>query len=456
MSRRSTRREFLKKGCALAGAAAAAGAAVGTVSAPSILAESAPGSKIGAAVIGAGGMGGYSMGAALGERLVAMVDVDDGTNDRLLADIDKRGIDPPRVYHDYRKMLDECHKDIDVVLIATPDHNHAPAAIRAIHLGKAAFAQKPLAHNIYECYALAKAAREKKVLTQMGNQGHCGESIRRVCEHVWAGSIGNVTETHSILGRNFGGSGGRLPSKPVPKGLHWDEWLGPAPYRDYHEKLHPFDWRSWREFGTGTIGDMACHNLDTLFWALRIAEAKTFTIECLHTKGGSEEMYQQDNVIRWEIPARGDMPPVKVHAYDHGDLKPAIMKEAEKEHGIGFGECTLFVGEKGRIRIEGTSGGWQFLPKSRAKEVAEPPRSIPRAHGGPIEDLFHAMKHGGTPCSSFPDAGGLLAAFVLTGHLAMFAGVGKKLEWDVEAMKCTNVPEINRFVKREYRKGWEV
>ena len=167
----------------------------------------------------------------------------------------------PKIFYDYRKMLDECHKDLDVVLIATPDHHHAPAAIRAINYGKHVFCQKPLAHNIAECYALAKAAREKKVLTQMGNQGYCGEAIRRVAEYVAAGAIGTVTETHTLLDRNFGGTGGRPPSKPVPAGLHWDEWIGPAPYRDYHDGLHPFSWRDWKAFGTGTIGDMACHRL---------------------------------------------------------------------------------------------------------------------------------------------------------------------------------------------------
>ena len=253
-------------------------------------------------------------------------------------------------------MLDECHKDIDVVLVATPDHHHAPAAIRAIQLGKAVFSQKPLAHNIYECYALAKAAREKKVLTQMGNQGHCSDTIRQACEYIWAGAIGEVTETHSLLGRDFGGSGGRPASKPVPAGLHWDEWIGPAPFREYHDNLHPFNWRNWRQFGTGTIGDMACHNLDALFWALKIGEAKSFTVECLHTKGGSEEMYPQSNIVRYEVPARAGMGPVKVHVYDNADLRPEIMKDAEKKYEIKFGEDTLFVGEKGLFRTGGTCG----------------------------------------------------------------------------------------------------
>ena len=450
MSTRDTRRGFLKKGLTLAGGVTVSPLLRG----PYVLAESKPNSKLGVAVIGAGGMGGYSVGCSLREKLVALVDVDEKAIAKAMKTVQDKAKDnppKPKIYHDYRKMLDECHKDIDVVLVATPDHHHAPACMRAIHLGKAAFSQKPLAHNIYECYALAKAAKEKKVLTQMGNQGHCSDRVRRVCEYIWAGAVGKVTEAHAILGRNFGGSGGRPASKPVPKGLHWDEWIGPAPHRDFHDGLHPFNWRSWRQFGTGTIGDMACHNLDALFWALKLGEAKHFTIECLHTKGGSEEKYPQDNVIRWAFGARGDMPPVKVYCYDHGALKPEIMKVTEKEHKRKFGEFTLFVGEKGLI---GTDA--RIIPEEKHKAFKAPPKTIPRAHGGPIEDLFHGLKNSTTPCSNFVDSASPLTAFALTGHLAMFAGVGKKLDWDVEKMKCTNIPEINKNVRRTYRKGWEV
>jgi predicted dehydrogenase len=444
MSNRYTRRGFLKRGVALAGAAALARG-------PYVLAEGAPASKLGVAVVGAGGMGGYSVDQALGQRLVALVDVDENIIAKVMKDKVKDLSPAPKVFYDYRKMLDECAKDIDAVLVATPDHNHAPAAIRAINLGKAAFSQKPLAHNIRECYVLANAAREKKVPTQMGNQGHCGEGIRRVCEYIWGGAVGNPTESHTILGRNFGGSGGRPPSKPVPPGLHWDEWLGPAPYRDYHDGLHAFSWRSWRAFGTGTIGDMACHHLDAPFWALRLGEAKTFTVECLNTKGGSAEMYPQDNVVRYEVPARGDMPPVKVYAYDHEGLKPEIMKETEKKYDRKFGEFTLFVGDKGLIGSDG-----RIIPEEKHKEFASPPKTLPRAHGGPIEDLFWCIRNGGAPCSNFTDSAGPLTAFVLAGHLAQFAGVGKKVKWDVQKMQCTNMPGLNQFVRRTYRPGWEV
>jgi predicted dehydrogenase len=453
-SHRITRRRFLHRTAALASAAAGSH----YLAMPSILRASSSNSQLGVAVIAADGMGGYSFDMAMRERFVAVADVDDNRMANKLKQFSEKAKEKPvpKSFYDYRKMLDECHKDIDVVLIATPDHHHAPAAIRAINLGKAVFCQKPLGHNIYECYALAKAAREKKVLTQMGNQGHCSETIRKACEYIWAGAIGNVTETHSLLGRDFGGSGGRPATRPIPAGLHWDEWIGPAPYRDYHEGLHPFSWRNYRHFGTGTIGDMACHNLDAVFWALKIGEAKRFTVECLQTRGGSVEMYPQSNVVRYEIPARAGMPPVKVHVYDNANLRPQVMKEAEKKYEVKFSEDTLFVGDKGLFRTGGTCGNWSFLPMERREEVPEPTKVLPRAHGGPIEDLFYSIKNGTVPCSNFPNAAGPLTAFALAGHLAQFAGIGKKLEWDVEKMKCTNVPEANRYVRREYRKGWEV
>lgn len=440
-----TRRAFLK------GTAMAFGAA-GFVpgKAPAILAHAQPNNQLGVAVIGAGGMGGYSVDCALEEDLVALVDVDE----KVLASVMREKVKDrakPKIYHDFRKMLDECHRQIDVVLIATPDHTHAPAAIRAIHLGKHTFCQKPLAHNIRECYVLAKAAREKKVLTQMGNQGQFSERMRRLAEYVEAGAVGGILESHSILGRNFGGKGGRPPSKPVPPHLHWDEWLGPAPYRDYHDGLHPFHWRSWRQFGTGTIGDMACHNINPVFWALKLGEVKRFTVTCLHSTGGSEEMYPQDNIVLYEIPARPGRPAAKVYVYDHAGLKPEIMKETEKKYNRQFGEFTLFVGERGLIGSDA-----RIIPEDRHKEFSAPPRTYARAHGHPVQDLYWCIKNGGTPASNFADAAAPLTALALCGHLAQFAGVGKKIEWDVEKMECTNLPEINQYVSRTYRKGWEV
>ncbi len=443
-----SRRDILKST-----AAAAAGAAL--LPGPLVLAAGSPNEKLGVAVIACGGMGGGNPGVAASERCVALCDVDDKKLAEAVQKI-KEKVPNPTVFHDYRKMFDACAKDIDVVLIATPDHHHAPAAMRAIQLGKHAFVQKPMSHDVAEVLALVKAAREKKVLTQMGNQGHYSEAIRRACEYIWAGAIGTVLETHTILGRDFGGSGGRPPAKPVPEGLHWDEWLGPAEFRDYHDGLHPFSWRSWRAFGTGTIGDMACHNMDALFSVLKIAEAKRYAITCLAQKGGSPEMYPQSNALLWEVPARGDLPAVKVHVYDNRGVMSDAMKEAEQKLSTQFGECTLFVGEKGYFRTKGTCGGAEILPEAKRKEFPEPPKTLPRAHGGPVGDLLWAIKNNGKPCSNFPEEAGPLTAFVLTGHLAMFAGVGKKVEFDCETMECTNIPELNQYARRTYRKGWEL
>jgi len=445
MSKRYSRRRFLGTSAFSLGAAAIA------TSAPWALSGPLSADKLRVAVIGAGGMGGYSVEGALKEQFVAMVDVDDATIAKVMAESVKDSA-KPKIFYDYRKMLDECHQDLDVVLIGTPDHHHAPAAIRAINYGLHVFCQKPVGHNIAECHKLAEAAREKKVLTQMGNQGYCGETIRRVAEYVAAGAIGTVTETHTLLDRNFGGTGGRPPAKPVPAGLHWDEWLGPAPYRDYHDGLHPFSWRDWKAFGTGTIGDMACHRLAYPFMALRLWEVKQYTIECLHTANGSDEKYPQDNVVCYHIPARPDIPACKCFVYDHEALRPEVMKELEQKHAVMWSEATLFVGTKGYL-----SNQARIIPDAEHEKVPAPPQTLARAKaGGPIEDLYACIREGGAPVSNFIDAAGPLTAMALAGHLAQHAGIGSKIEWDVEGMQCTNMPEVNQLVRREYRSGWEV
>jgi predicted dehydrogenase len=287
----------------------------------------------------------------------------------------------------------------------------------------------------------------------MGNQGHSGEGYRRLCEYIWAGAIGNVTETHSMMSRNFGGSGGRPKGQEVPKGLHWDEWLGPASVREYHPGLHPFDWRNWCEFGTGTLGDMGCHVLDGVHWALRLGEAKKFTIECVKQTGGSKEKFPQDNHLRWEFGARGDMGPVKVNSYDQ--QWPSFVKELETKFGEKFGGGTLYVGEKGYM-FTGTYGdNPRILPREKHAEFPKPGVKIPRSKHGSKGDFLAACKGGEAASSNF-DVSGPFTEFVLTGVLASRAGMGKKIEWDVEKLLCTNLPEVNGWVKRDYRKGWEV
>jgi predicted dehydrogenase len=436
------RRSFLKS----------SGALTATFGLPNILRAGFPSEKLGIAVIGCGNQGSGNPGFAANERLVALVDVDE----KFLAEALKRvsaKAPNPKVYHDYRKMFDERHKDIDAVMIATPDHHHAPAAIRAIQLGKHVWVEKPMTWCVYEARKLRESAAKAKVATQMGNQGHSGPGYRTLCEYIWAGAIGNVVETHSLQSRNFGGSDGRPPKKPVPPGLHWDEWLGPAQLREYHDGLHAFAWRNWLEFGTGTLGDMGCHLLDGAFWALKLAEARKFTIECVSQKPGSKEKFAQNNHLRWEFGLRGDMPAVKVNSYD--TQWPESIKALEKELGTKFGGGTLYVGDKGYM-LTGTYGdNPRILPKAKHDAFPKPKETIPRSKHGVRGDWIEACK-GGEPASSNFDVSGPFTEFVLTGVLASRAGTDKKLEWDVEKTECTNVAEVNQWVKRDYRKGWEV
>ncbi|MBE3071276.1 MAG: Gfo/Idh/MocA family oxidoreductase [Planctomycetes bacterium] len=467
-SARLTRRRFLKGAAALAGAAAAQVAA-----GPILLAEAVPPSKLACAVVGANGQGMASVHAAAGERIVALVDADEK---RLAATVkelaDKfKGVDASaiRTFTDYRRMYDEMAKDLDVVFVATPDHHHAPASMRAIKLGKHVFCEKPLAHTIHEFRAIAEAARRHNVRTQMGNQGHCGDGYRRLCEYIWVGAIGHVVETHTWIGMVNGGTGGRPPSQPVPEGLHWDEWLGPAPYRDYHPGLHPGSWRSWWDFGNGTLGDWGCHQLDGVFWALKLGHATS--VECLEMHGGSDERYPLGSVVRYEFPARGDMPPVKVHWYDgvkddpsnpgkQVPVRPALVAEFERKYNRQFdqswgGGGTLYIGDKG-VMVTGNYGsGPRILPEEQHKAFPVPPESLPRIRGGHFADFLRACRDGKPSAADFSYAGPFTEG-VLLGHLAYKAGIGKRVEWDGAAMSARNLPDLNRWVKREHRKGWEL
>jgi len=463
-----TRRSFLKRSAALAGAAAAAQALTG----PFLLAEQSPNSKLACAVIGSNGQGMASVGAAAGEKIVALVDADDnrlGATTKHLAEKMNVATGDIKTYFDYRRLFDEMAKQIDVVFVATPDHHHAPASMRAIKLGKHVCCEKPLAHSIHECRALAAAAKEANVRTQLGNQGHCAEGYRRLCEYIWAGAIGNVLETHTWIGMVNGGTGGRGPTKPVPAGLHWDEWLGPAPQRDYHDGLHPGAWRSWWDFGNGTLGDWGCHELDGAIWALRAVHVSS--VEALELYGGSDERYPIGSALRYEIPARGDLPPAKVYWYDGTEpdkdnpskqvpVRPPIVAEFQEKYNRKFDESwggggTLYIGDKGVMYTGNYGSGPRILPEEAHKAFPVPPESLPRIKGGHFADFLRACRDGKPSASDFSYAGPFCET-ILLGHLAMKAGVGKKVEWDGPAMKCTNMPELNRWVKREYRKGWEL
>ena len=470
MTARYPRRSFLRRSAAVA--AAVAGAKMFPV--PSVLAEPAAGDKIRCVVIGVANQGITSISAAVTERLVAMVDVDDSHIAKTMGWIKENSPETKtaaiKTFADYRKMFDQIGKEIDAVFVAAPDHHHFPATMMAMALGKPVYVEKPMAHSIDEVRRMAEFARQHKVVTQMGNQGHSGEGVRRLCEYIWDGAIGNVTETYSWAPTGRGGVGARLPAKAVPEGLHWDEWIGPCQFRDYHDELHPLLWRSWWEFGDGSVGDWGCHNLDGPFMALKLGAAEA--VETLEQTGGSQERFPLLNAIRWTFPARGDMPPVKVHWFDgyRGAVdtntpdeeraklqnRPPIVAELEKKFGRDLKNGGMvFVGDKGIMVAGNYGGGPRIVPEEQHKATPRPDKTLPRVKGTHQDDFFRAIRGGEPACANF-DYSAKLTEMVLLGCLAERAGPGKKVEWDAAAMQCKNMPELAPLVKREYRKGWGV
>jgi predicted dehydrogenase len=436
------------------------------------------GDKIRCVQIGCGGRGMSHLNATLDENLVAIVDVDDkraGVVKKLLTD-KQRDAEKVQVFADYRKMFDQIGKQIDTVFIATPNHQHALAAMIAMQLGKNVYCEKPVCHDIAEARQLRAMAAKTKVATQMGNQGHCEEGYRKLCEYLWAGAIGNVTETHSWTNRANGGEGPRPAVETVPAGLHWQEWIGPAAYRDFHSDIHPHEWHGWYDFGNGSIGNMGCHVLDGVYWALKVDHPTSIEVEQM--RGGSQERYPMGSRVRWDVPARGNLPALKVYWYEglkadakgqpQGGLRavkgddrnfPPLLHDLVKQfpdEELDSGDSgTIYVGEKGVI-FTGTYGDkMHILPWQKMKEMPVPPQTLPRPKGIFV-DFLDAVRAGKTETSVSFDYGTRLTEFAILGNLAMRAGVHNKVIWDGPNMKVTNLPELNARVKPEYRKGWQV
>ncbi len=483
MNTRLTRRELMKKAAIGAGAIGVAVAGKRLFETPYIMAAPAPTgdkARLRVAVIGCGGRGREThVPIVARQRLVALIDPDEKNIAKSIEKAKKeKEFDPAacKTYADYRKFFDEMHKEVDAVFIATPNHHHALPAFIAMQHGIAVYVEKPMAYDIWEARTLAEYARKYKVATQMGNQGHSGEGYRRLCEYIWAGAIGNVTEVYHWTNRANGGMGGRPPALPVPKELNWDNWIGPAPFRDYHKDLHPHEWHGWYDFGNGSLGNMSCHVMDGAFWALKL-DAPT-AIEVEEVLGGSKERYPVGTRIRWDYPARGDMPPVKVYWYDgkrqgsenagKGEDEDSVSQQAanlppllvdlKKQYNRKFdGSGTLYVGDKG-VMFTGTYGdGTRIIPEEKHKAFPVPEKKIPRIQkGGHFGDFMQGVRDPNhQPCANF-DYSARLTEVALLGCLAIKAGVGKKVEWDAANMKCTNLPEVNEFLKRDYRKGWEI
>jgi predicted dehydrogenase len=489
------RRSFLKR----AALATSALSAQQLFFSPSILHAANRGEKVRCVIVGCGGRGGAHLSAIVpdatkkrrpaaddesgedqtsptsGEHLVALVDVDETRHAKYKELVSGRGRDASKIetFTDYRRMFDKLHKQIDAVFVATPNHHHALPSMIAMQLGKGIYCEKPLCHDIAEARRLAEMARQYKVATQMGNQGHCMDGYRRLCEYVWAGAIGQITETHSWTDRANGGIGPRpAPQSPPPR-LHWDEWIGPAPYRPYHQDLHPHEWHGWHDFGNGSLGNLACHVLDGVHWSLKLEHPTSIEVEEMF--GGNDERYPTGTRIRWDFPQRGDMAAVKTYWYDGrvgagdpGDGNkspkgkkgprnlPPLLVEMQKKYPqqkyIDSG--TFYVGEKGIFYTSTYGQEMHLMPKEKMDDIPAPPRSLPRPKGS-FADFLRACREGKTDTASSFIVAARLTEFVLLGNLAQHAGKGNKVEWNGPEMKVTNLPELNRFVTREYRKGWE-
>ncbi|MHC4497820.1 MAG: Gfo/Idh/MocA family protein [Planctomycetota bacterium] len=405
-----------------------------------------PSDKLNIAGIGVGGKGAGDIGAVESENIVALCDVDD---DRAGKTFEK--YPSAKRYRDFRKMLEK-EKNIDAVVVATPDHTHAVASMMAIKMGRHVYCEKPLTHSIYEARKLTKAAREAKVATQMGNQGHSSEGIRLICEWIWDGAIGPVREVHAWTDRPGGrwAQGVNRPqgTSPVPATLDWDLWLGPAPYRPYVEKAYcPFVWRGWWDFGTGALGDMACHIIDPVFWALKLGYPTS--VRAVSTEVNSETA-PLSSIVEYEFPERGDMPPVKLIWYD-GGLMPTRPQELEKGRMMGSRNGgALFVGEKGKLMCGCYAKNPRLIPETAMQAYQRPPKTIERVEGH-HKDWINACK-GGKPASSNFDYAGPLTETVLLGNLAIRTGM--RLDWDGPNMVCTNVPQANEYIHCQYRDGW--
>ena len=433
MRQRSTRREFLK-------AASVTGVAV-LLGTRGRLASGFPlNEKLHVGVVGVANRGGANLNGVAGERVVALCDIDANYLKRAAGRFPQA-----KTCRDFRQLVDQ--KDIDAVVVSTPDHTHAVASMAALKAGKHVYCEKPLAHSVHEVRAMRETARKLGRATQMGTQIHAGGNYRRVVELIQTDAIGPVRECHVWCGKNWGGGERPKETPPVPDHIAYDLWLGPAYYRPYHPVYLPGNWRRWWDFGGGTLADMGCHYMDLSFWALELRYPKT-----VRARGPElhEETAPRWSIIDWEFPARGEMPACRLSWYD-GGKRPDQFSVKEGDGKLpSWGDGVLFVGDRGMLIAD--YGRHKLLPEEKFKDFKTPDPFIPNSIGHHSEWIA-ACKDGRPTTCNF-DYSGALAETVLLGNVAY--RVGKKLDWDGEAMKVTNAPEAMQLVRPEYREGWSL
>lgn len=399
--------------------------------------------KLNIAMIGAGGRGRANLDSVMSENIVALCDVDER-----LAHSARQAVPNAKFFKDFRKMLEQMRKEIDAVVVSTPDHTHAVASAMAIRMGKHVYCEKPLTRTIWEARTLRDLARRYKVATQMGNQGTASNELRQGVEVLQSGVLGKVTEIHVWSNRPIWPQGIPRPKEEmtIPEGLDWDLWLGPSPKRPYHEAYHPFVWRGWIDFGTGAIGDMACHTLNMAFWGLNLRNPVAIEAE---TSGVNGETFPKWSIVRYEFPQRGDLAPCKLVWYDGGQKPPAELLLGEQMADSGL----LIIGSEGRLYSPGDYGApFVLLPRDKFANYQPPAPSIPRSPGH-HQEWINACK-GGPPAMSNFDYASALTETALLGNLAILTG--ERINWDATRMKAVNCLKADKFIHPTYRKGWKL
>jgi len=436
MPQRTSRRDFLQ-------ATAATGIGFWVAGGVQAQESKSPSEKVRIACVGCGGKGSSdSTDSGKHGEVVALCDVDEKTLNAKANEFPKA-----KKFSDFRKMLDEMEKSIDAVTVSTPDHCHAAPALMAMRMGKHCFVQKPMTHTIYEARLLGQVAREKKVATQMGNQGTAMSGLRKGAALLRKGAIGKVTEVHVWTNRPIWPQGGQRPKEaPVPSNLKWDLWIGPAPMRPYGLGYHPFAWRGWWDFGTGALGDMACHTVNMPFAGLDLRDPVSVQAK---TSGHNKDSYPQWSVIEFQFPANDWRPGLKFVWYDGGKRPDKELLDGRDPVGSG---CVI-IGDKAKIFSPNDYGAeFEILGK-----IDEPKVEFSESPGH-FEEWIRAIKGGPAAMSNFPDYAGPLTETILLGNLAVWAapeaGEGKKIEWDAKELKATNAPEVQHIVKPTYREGY--
>ncbi len=391
-------------------------------------------------VIGVANRGAANLAGVAGENVVALCDVDEPY---LAAAAE--AFPRARTHVDFRRMLDA--ERLDAVVISTPDHTHAPAALAALDLGLDVYCEKPLTHSVLEARRVARRAEETGAVTQLGTQVHAGENYRRVVELVESGAIGPVRTCHAWVGKAWGGGVRPVDEPPIPAGLHYDLWLGPAPYRPYHPAYLPAQWRRWWDFGGGTLGDMGCHLIDLAFWALSLRWPQAVAAD---GPPQSEETAPESLHARWEFPARrsgtGDeLPPVVLHWYDGGRLPQPMAEGTIPERGMGV----LFEGDRGSLFAD--YGGHALYPEEAFVDFVPPDPWIPPSVGHHAEWIEACKSRGPTSCPF--SYGGPLTETVLLGNVAYRSGAS--FRWDAQALRASD-EAAQRLLARDWRAGWEL